>query len=43
MKVQYFSNATDLKNFVNTGANAVTQVIAITYDAGSGKFVLFYQ
>lgn len=42
MKVRYFNNATEITTFVNTPANNVQTVVSITFDDGSGKYVLFY-
>lgn len=39
-KVQEFSTASELQKFVATGP--VTTVIAITFNAASGKHTLFY-
>jgi hypothetical protein len=41
MRSQYFMTSNDLTAFVNKQAPAVT-VVAITFDAASGQFVLFY-
>lgn len=42
LKVKYFMNMSELQAFVNDAANAVSVIVSIFYDAGSGKFVLCY-
>jgi hypothetical protein len=42
LKTAIFMGATELTRFVNDPANGVTVVVSITYDTGSGKYVLFF-
>lgn len=42
LKTRVFQSPVDLATFCATGANNVTTVISITFDATSNKYVLFY-
>ncbi len=42
LKTAYFLSAQSLVKFANDAANNVTSTVSITFDAGSGQFVLFY-